>query len=88
VQRSTLDSYRGRVFGALGTTSSLSLLVGMLIATLFGNRLGAVNLLDGTALLYILAGLLALVLLRHASIITESLSVAEFGYSTEQQEII
>lgn len=67
VQLNTLDSYRGRVFGALGTSDWLTVLVGMLLATLLGDRLGPVFFLGCSAILYILAGLAALVLLRHAT---------------------
>ena len=53
VQLHTLDSYRGRVFAAIGMISSLALLVAMAIATLFGNRLGPVIFLSGAAFLYL-----------------------------------
>lgn len=71
VQLNTLDTYRGRVFAALSTSDSLMLLIAMLIATLLGDRLGPVIVLDWAAILHILAGLTALITLRHAKMIFE-----------------
>ena len=64
LQVHTTDSYRGRVFGALGTTNSLTLVVGMLFAALLGSQFGAVTFLSWSGILYILSGVVALVLLR------------------------
>ena len=57
------DEYRGRVFGALGTTVTLASLVGMLLASAFGDALGPVLLLNLQGIGYMFAGLLALVML-------------------------
>ena len=72
VQLHTSDSYRGRVFGALNTVNSLALLTGMCIATVTGEQAGAPTLLNVSALLYILAGLLSLVMLREAKALPQS----------------
>jgi MFS family permease len=64
LQGQTADQFRGRVAGALATTNALMLLVGMLIATTLGDRLGVVWLLDGTGILSLLAGMAALFTLR------------------------
>lgn len=64
----TADSYRGRVFGTLGTTNSLALVAGMLVASLWGSQSGAVAFLSWSGILYILSGVVALVLLRDARI--------------------
>ncbi len=64
MQESVADAYRGRVFGAYATTYALAQLVGMAAAGLLGDRLGVVPVLNGQAGLYLLAGLLALALLR------------------------
>jgi len=64
LQESVADAYRGRVFGAFTTTSTLAQLVGMAAAGVLGDRLGVVPVLNGQAGLYLLAGLLALVFLR------------------------
>ncbi len=71
VQINTSDSYRGRVFGALNTANSLAVLVGMCIATATGEQVGAPALLNVSALLYILAGLLSPIMLRGAKMPSE-----------------
>jgi predicted MFS family arabinose efflux permease len=63
LQAGTQDEYRGRVFGAYGTTSALTLLCGVGLASALGDVVGVVPLLDATAALYCLAGVLALVIL-------------------------
>lgn len=61
LQRGVRNEYRGRVFGALGTTQSLLRLAGLLVAGVLGSLLSPIVLLDlfqsGS---YILAGLIAL----------------------------
>jgi MFS family permease len=64
LQTSVPDAYRGRVFGALGTTQSLVGLIGLLVAGGLGGVLSPVLLLDvfqGGA--YLLVGLLAILVL-------------------------
>ncbi len=68
LQRGTADSYRGRVFGALYTTISLLTLAGMIFASTLGDRLGVVPLLNVAGGLFFVAALVALVMLRHASL--------------------
>ncbi len=60
IQAETEDAYRGRVFGALGTTSALLMIVGAVIAGLATARLGAVAVLTIDSLAYIAAGAFAL----------------------------
>jgi MFS family permease len=55
------DQYRGRVFGISGNIQSLMLLLGMGIASLFGDAIGPVPLLNLASALFLLAGLIALV---------------------------
>jgi MFS family permease len=81
VQLHTLDSYRGRVFAASGMISSLALLVGMGIATLFGDRIGPVIFLDGAAFFYVLSGVVAFLMLSQARNLVEPLSAEETGSS-------
>jgi MFS family permease len=64
LQQSVADRYRGRVFGAFGTTSSVMMLLGQGAASLLAGPLGAVTILAVMAFAYLLAGLAALVLLR------------------------
>jgi MFS family permease len=66
IQRHIADQYRGRVAGALGTTTALMALLGMLIASTLGDRVGAVALLDSSGGLTALAGVVAVVMVRDA----------------------
>jgi MFS family permease len=63
LQRHVADRFRGRVFGALGTSMALCVLLGQGWASLLGDRLGPVPLLLLKGSLDITAGLLAFVLL-------------------------
>jgi MFS family permease len=63
LQTGAEDEYRGRVFGAWGTTATIASLAGMVIATALGDTLGPVILLNLQGLGYMLAGLMVLVLL-------------------------
>jgi hypothetical protein len=64
LQSSVADEYRGRLFGTYGTTSSLMLLVGLSVGSILGNRLGALPLLESAGLPYVLAGIVALAMIR------------------------
>jgi predicted MFS family arabinose efflux permease len=66
LQQETTDAYRGRVFGALGTTISLLMLVGSALAGVSADWLGAPTLMLAAALIYILSGLMALAMLKEA----------------------
>jgi len=63
LQAGVADQYRGRIFGALGTTQGLLALVGTLLAGALGDHLGVVTMLNIQGGGYILAGLLGLMLL-------------------------
>lgn len=67
LQSSIADEYRGRIFGAFGTTSSLMLLVGLSVGGTLGNRFGVIALLESAGVLYFLAGVVALVMIREKS---------------------
>jgi hypothetical protein len=58
-QNVSADRYRGRVFGLLDSTTAVSLLAEMLLASAFGDATGAVPLFAVTALLWLVAGLIA-----------------------------
>ncbi|CAA9563928.1 MAG: Uncharacterized MFS-type transporter [uncultured Thermomicrobiales bacterium] len=60
LQTEAADAYRGRVFGALGATSALFMIVGAAVAGLATERLGAVAVLTVDSLAYIAAGAFAL----------------------------
>lgn len=64
IQIHVADTYRGRVAGALGTTNALMSLLGMLIASALGDRVGAVALIDVSGSLTALTGVVAMIMLR------------------------
>ena len=66
LQTHVADAYRGRVFGSLGTTSSLLMLVGTVTAGAVGGLLGPIALLNVQGGAYVVAGAVALVALRSA----------------------
>jgi Na+/melibiose symporter-like transporter len=70
-QRGVPDQYRGRIFASFGTTTSLLLLGGLGLASVLGNRLSVVVLLDVASGLFVLSGAVALVLLPTAVRATE-----------------
>lgn len=61
LQCHVIDRFRGRVFGLLGTTSAVALLVGSGVAGVGGEIVGIVPLLMMAGGLYLLAGVIALV---------------------------
>ena len=64
LQQATPDEYRGRIFGAFGTTINLLMVVGSALGGFTADRIGALPLMNGASLIYIAAGGLALLLLR------------------------
>ncbi|MBK9056112.1 MAG: MFS transporter [Chloroflexi bacterium] len=64
LQNQVQDEYRGRVFGALSTTMSLLVLVGMGFASVAGDRLGIVPVINVQGFGYVLAGTVAWLILR------------------------
>lgn len=68
LQRSTEDRYRGRVFGALGTTQALLMLTGTLLGGALGDALGIVPVLVVQGGAYVLGGILVLVLLAGVTV--------------------
>jgi Na+/melibiose symporter-like transporter len=63
-QRSTSDSHRGRVFGAIGVVDGAALLVGTLGAGWLGQAIGIVPVLSAQGVGYVLAGTAMYVLMR------------------------
>ena len=55
LQQSVTDRYRGRLYGAYGTTSALTRLSGMGLASIAGDRVGVVPLLTAAGGLHIAA---------------------------------
>ncbi len=60
MQSVVADKYRGRIFGAYGTTFALLTLVGMLFASVLGKQLGIVVVISVQGFAYVLAGVIAL----------------------------
>jgi MFS family permease len=58
------DRYRGRVFGAIGTTSAILMLLGTALAGLLGNPRNVITVLNIQGSMYILAGAFVLFILR------------------------
>ena len=63
LQRYVPDRYRGRVFGTLGTSMAIFLLLGQAVASSLGDSIGAVPFLNLKGILDIIAGLLAFIML-------------------------
>lgn len=63
VQSQTSDAYRGRVFGALGSVNGLAVVAGVTLGGVLGDRVGIVAVLSAGALLRVLGGAVALILL-------------------------
>jgi hypothetical protein len=64
LQNATTDQYRGRVFGAFDTTAACLALFGSLAAGYLGERVPVVWILNVQGSGYVVAGVLALLLLR------------------------
>jgi MFS family permease len=79
LQQSVADSYRGRIFGAYGAISALTMLGGQAAASLLGDRVGLAPMLNWMGIMYILAGLCALALLRGQGAIRRAPAVEPAG---------
>ena len=66
MQTKVTDQYRGRVLGAYATTVALLMLVGLALASTLGDALGVVPMMNVAAGLYLLAGVVALVMMPAA----------------------
>ena len=64
LQTSVEDEYRGRIFGAMGTTSALLMLLGIMLAGFLGDPLGVITVLNTQGGMYVLAGICVLLVLR------------------------
>jgi MFS family permease len=64
LQTSVSDEFRGRIWGAIGTTGAAAQLVGTTLAGTLGDRVGIVPMLNVQGGGYVVAGVLVLVLLR------------------------
>jgi MFS family permease len=64
LQTAVADEYRGRIFGAVGATQGLLMLVGALLAGALGDRLGSVAMLNVQGGGYVLVGVICLLFLN------------------------
>jgi hypothetical protein len=64
LQTTVSDEFRGRIWGAIGTTGAAAQLVGTTLAGTLGDRVGIVPMLNVQGGGYVVAGVLVLVLLR------------------------
>jgi MFS family permease len=76
LQTGVADEYRGRLFGAYGTTQALTMLIGMGLASALGDSVGVVLFFNLVGGLYLLAGLIILMMVGRRVIVTESVEVA------------
>lgn len=53
IQHEVPDAYRGRVFGALGTSAAVAMLAGMLVSTALADRAGIVLMLNAACVVVI-----------------------------------
>jgi MFS family permease len=67
LQTATVDSHRGRVFGALGAIVGAGLLTGVLLAGVLGDSVGIMPVLAWQGGMYMLAGGLVLALMRRTA---------------------
>jgi MFS family permease len=68
LQMAVADEYRGRIFGAIGTTGALFMLSGTILAGFLGDHVGVVTVLNTQGVVYVLAGVFALVTLFHVNV--------------------
>ncbi len=68
LQTNVGDHYRGRIFGTLGAVSALMSLIGMGLAGALGDLLGVVVIASLGGALYLIAGLVAWVMLRETAL--------------------
>ena len=67
LQQHVADKFRGRIFGTLGASMAVFLLIGQGLASGFGDHFGAAPMLNIKGVLDIVAGLLAIVFLYKVS---------------------
>ncbi len=80
------DRYRGRAFGALGTTQALLMFVGAMVGGLLGDVVGIVAVLVAQGSAYVLAGLLVLLLLGNSVAVAKKADSQHRGTSIHGDE--
>jgi MFS family permease len=87
-QAKSPDAYRGRIFGALGMVTGLLYLIGTIFAGVLTDHLGVVPVLNMQAAGYVLAGLLALMLLPRENKPVSSQVKATLGEKPAPVEVL
>lgn len=82
LQNGAADRYRGRLFGAFATTWSLLVLLGQGVGSALGNSVGSIHLLMVNGALNIVAGIMALALLRQGGADARSSTAADKDSAT------
>ena len=77
LQGSISDAYRGRVIGAFGTLQAVMMLIGMVLASAIGDRLGSNALMGIGSIWYFLAGVASILVVRRM----------KFAQLTQNQEV-
>lgn len=77
LQQAVANSYRGRIFGALNTTIALIMLAGMGLASIAGDLVGIVPMINIQVYAYLAAGLLALSLRKRAALQDHAISAGD-----------
>jgi MFS family permease len=67
LQSNVIDEYRGRIFGALNTVQAIAMLLGMILASGLGDRIGIIPMIEFDAGFNILAGILAFFMIRNTN---------------------
>ena len=83
LQQAVPDRYRGRIFGAYGAACALAMLLGQIAASLLGDQLGVVLVMDGVGATFLAAGVLSLVLLRGDRIAQRSPALAHIDAAAD-----
>ncbi len=63
LQKSVMDAFRGRVFGAYSTNNTLLLLLGLSVSSVFASQTGVISMMYAMGAFYFLAGAVAFWLL-------------------------
>jgi MFS family permease len=63
LQTSLADQFRGRIFGAVGTTLALVTILGQVGASALGDHVGIIPMLNVSGILYVMSGLVAFLMI-------------------------
>lgn len=87
LQTAVADEYRGRIFGAIGTTGALFMLSGTILAGFLGDHLGVVTVLNTQGAVYVLAGVFAMVTLFNIKAVRSQFIVPITGEPEDSESV-